>query len=1348
MPILLAILYILLFVPIAFGANVNYPGGIQAAQPAGCVRFDKTTYPYTFQSTGLPCNEANAIEAKEFAELGTPSNGTMYYCSDCAESNPCSGSGTGAFAERVNGAWRCAVTATVTAGDYIDVTSGEVDVDPSEMNDITYGDGTSEVEIAVIYNPSGGANNPRFEYRDNEYEISTGTTYIKDGDLVLSDPTLSGEIRYDSATQSLVASGTGLILATDGDSADNFFSGGSVDLGEGGTNQTSWTSAKCVRVNDAGTALESAPNDCGSGSGSSIILDLGDDGGNDSTALGEIAITGDTNSIFTEPSADKLRIAVGNDWPKADTSDDLTCNDCIGGTEIDESTLSAVPAANDLTSCANCIGGPEIDESTLAAVPAANDLTSCTDCIGGNEIDESALVGFVTALGPSCSAGDCWTDGVATTGSELMIFEGSTVDANEYHLTVPTSDPPGDLFWAFPAVNGTIVTTGDTDTVTNTMLAPGAVGLSEMSTNDFGDWSCTSGTSCTLDTGAVTSGKIASNAVDNSKVADGSLVWADLNTNITNPTGANLGANAVYFGTNFLFMEGATNDGNEGFLTLTDPTADRTWTLPDQDGTIMLDAGQGLTQSGGTVTWAPSEETNVTWSAGGSSTATHTFSLSGSNDPRTVAGDSVYRVGSTGDFTFALDDTDISAGAVEDATNLLICGAGPACNYWIGHSLSTGGGTTGWMIRGNSGGTIDIGDSNAGDVEIITNGTGDSEVVLPASSIGTSELGDNIITEAKLNSSDTPSSGECVKIAAGDTTAFEYGACGSGGGMTSFILAGSTGTQTVEDGETLTVAAGSGIASTAVTATNTVTIVATDTSATNEIEVVDETYNSTNFDGGTTSAVSQDDFFDYNHVGDVDDDGLNDALENTVTLGTVADGSASMTVVSSDANDITLAFDDAVMQVTSQGTPRLSLNDLDQTGSNDAIWQTSCSAGVSCNTDHQRLVSGSLVSYLNATAAGAVIVGSSGTTNITLATDGTGTGEILLSPLTSNGFVKTNSGTGSLSVDTTTYLSAEVDGSTTNEIEVVDEAFSAANFNGGTTSAVSQDDFYDYVTIGDADEDGLIQRIDTTSNGFVKTGSGNGTLSISSTVGDTEIANDAVDGGSGGEIADNSITTDDIATSGVGTDEIADGVVIKDDMSTAYNASLESFRHIGSTDDRYYLAGQASNTTLTATNPVYAAGNSTIYAIPFYTGNRGGTLDRLAFNITSNPVTGNCRMCLYTNTSQTVLYPNALVSGSDSGSIDVSTGTIKTATVNISLARDELYWQTLICEVTSGALTLTYVNAGGMYPIFGVTTFATGNTGTHITKTGQTYGACASTFPATGSITQAPAPALGRRYSG
>lgn len=79
---------------------------------------------------------------------------------------------------------------------------------------------------------------------------------------------------------------------------------------EAGTSTTvfRWTPQ---RVSQAIAAL------AGSG-GSAIILDLGDDDSNESTDLAEIAVTGDTNSIFTEPSPDKFSINVLSNWPTAD----------------------------------------------------------------------------------------------------------------------------------------------------------------------------------------------------------------------------------------------------------------------------------------------------------------------------------------------------------------------------------------------------------------------------------------------------------------------------------------------------------------------------------------------------------------------------------------------------------------------------------------------------------------------------------------------------------------------------------------------------------------------------------------------------------------------------------------------------------------------------------------------------------------------------------------------------------------------------------------------------------------------------------------------------------------------
>lgn len=68
-------------------------------------------------------------------------------------------------------------------------------------------------------------------------------------------------------------------------------------------------------INAVGLGLSKAfrgitPSSGNTGGGSSIVLDLGDNGSNESIALSEIATLGDTFGIFSESSPDKLLVDV------------------------------------------------------------------------------------------------------------------------------------------------------------------------------------------------------------------------------------------------------------------------------------------------------------------------------------------------------------------------------------------------------------------------------------------------------------------------------------------------------------------------------------------------------------------------------------------------------------------------------------------------------------------------------------------------------------------------------------------------------------------------------------------------------------------------------------------------------------------------------------------------------------------------------------------------------------------------------------------------------------------------------------------------------------------------------
>ena len=91
-----------------------------------------------------------------------------------------------------------------------------------------------------------------------------------------------------------------------------------------------------------------------------------------------------------------------------------------------------------------------------------------------------------------------------------IVFEGATDDAYETTLTV--ADPTADRVITLPNITGTVVTTGDTGTVTATMLAANSVDSSELVDGSVDP--------SHLASSAVTTAKIAADAVTGAKIAD------------------------------------------------------------------------------------------------------------------------------------------------------------------------------------------------------------------------------------------------------------------------------------------------------------------------------------------------------------------------------------------------------------------------------------------------------------------------------------------------------------------------------------------------------------------------------------------------------------------------------------------------------------------------------------------------------------------------------------------------------------------------------------------------------------------------------------------------------------
>ena len=106
----------------------------------------------------------------------------------------------------------------------------------------------------------------------------------------------------------------------------------------------------------------------------------------------------------------------------------------------------------------------------------AEDLNNNIDQIlyVAQEVDNNAL----STLGTSPMQGDLQLD------QNKIIFEGATADAHETNIRVV--DPTADRTITFPNITGTVVTTGDTGSITGTMVAADTIGEANMANDAIG----------------------------------------------------------------------------------------------------------------------------------------------------------------------------------------------------------------------------------------------------------------------------------------------------------------------------------------------------------------------------------------------------------------------------------------------------------------------------------------------------------------------------------------------------------------------------------------------------------------------------------------------------------------------------------------------------------------------------------------------------------------------------------------------------------------------------------------------------------------------------------------------
>lgn len=176
-----------------------------------------------------------------------------------------------------------------------------------------------------------------------------------------------------------------------------------------------------------------------------------------------------------------------------------------------------------------------------------------------------------------------------------------------------------------------------------------------------------------------------------------------------------------------------------------------------------------------------------------------------------------------------------------------------------------------------------------------------------------------------------------------------------------------------------------------------------------------------------------------------------------------------------------------------------------------------------------------------------------------------------------------------------------------------------------------------------------------------------------------------------------------------------------------------------STFEVWYTFGSysVSNTGVSLT------GINTLSAFPFFSG-EGGKVDRIGFEVTTGGGAGSVARCgIYTSTSDTNLYPDKLVV--DSGEFDTTTTGVKSASIDVQLLANRVYWLAFhpgVAQHTGRNLAAAII---GPIPIGMPSTM--GSNATHVAlSVNRTYAALPSTFTS-GANTQNSARLVWFRYA-
>lgn len=297
----------------------------------------------------------------------------------------------------------------------------------------------------------------------------------------------------------------------------------------------------------------------------------------------------------------------------------------------------------DIATFQSAIGGANAFVFGGAGIDANYTTLAITDPTGARTVtlaDASGTV-FLSTLSTNApdAANAIWGE------SNNLVFEGATGGADTFEGRITIVDPTADRTYTLPDVTGTLVTTGDTGTVTGTMVLDDTIALT---TDTSGNYVASANTSVLTGLAGGSAG---------SEGAALSLAFDYSGTLGGDPA---LSASTEVFGTTGLLWEGTAADTIEGLLTAPTLTVtDKTWTLPDSTGSIVVTGVVDVPgEADDDITGDASGKTVVTLSTG-TADAPFVLTLTG-----VVVGQVVYIKNVSG-----FDMTTLNGANVTDLTN-------------------------------------------------------------------------------------------------------------------------------------------------------------------------------------------------------------------------------------------------------------------------------------------------------------------------------------------------------------------------------------------------------------------------------------------------------------------------------------------------------------------------------------------------------------------------------------------------------------------------------------------------------------------------------------------------------